>query len=110
MAARTNTQKEGKGPCIETYCMPGSELNLSICLFHANVHTHTHSRDGRSGVSFLYFYPYSHTHTHTHARPSSQEGNLPDKNLAREQEYQQLSWLEWLGAHQTTSIVLNISI
>lgn len=70
MAARTKTQKEGKGPCIETYCMPGSELNLSICLFHANVHTHTHSRDGRSGVSFLYFHPYSVRHTHTPQAPA----------------------------------------
>lgn len=56
--------------CIETYCMPDSELNLSICLFHTNEHTHTHSRDGRSGVSFLYFYPYSVRPTHTPQAPA----------------------------------------
>ena len=78
MAARTNTRKEGKGPRIETYCMPGSELNLSICLFHANVHTHTHSRDGRSGVSFLYFYPYSVTHTDT---PPPRQAPAPKKEI-----------------------------
>ena len=40
-AGQRHKKRANDCTCIETYCMPDSELNLSICLFHANVHTHT---------------------------------------------------------------------